>query len=353
MTRLLYCMLLMLLLGAGCKSPTPPMPMDAVFYPPAPETARLQYLTSFDKPEAFEPPASSFLTYVAGSLPPKQGLVKPYGLCLKNNQLLVCDTVAGMIHELDLAARQWSYFRPDGPGAMRKVINVDVDEAGNRYVADPLRGQILVYDAQSEFVAAIGREFELKPTAVRVKRGRIYVTDLKLRQIHVYDAASRNRILSIPAADAPEEAQLFGPTNLDVDADGRIYVSDSNAFRVQIYDAKGALLRSIGRQGDTPGSFARNKGVAVDPEGRIYVVDAAFQNAQIFDAEGKLLLHFGDFSKVGQGAMVLPAGILINDQHNALFQSYVAPGYDLQYIVLVANQYGPHKINVYGFVQKQ
>jgi hypothetical protein len=41
------------------------------------------------------------------------------------------------------------------------------------------------------------------------------------------------------------------------------------------------------------------------------------------------------------------------DYANAgLFQKYVAPGYQLEYLILVTNQAGPRKVCVYGFLKK-
>ena len=72
-----------------------------------------------------------------------------------------------------------------------------------------------------------------------------------------------------------------------------IIVSDTQNFRVQIFDKDGNFIRRFGKVGDAPGMFARPKGIAVDSEGHIYVTDAAFNNVQIFDQEGNILMWFG------------------------------------------------------------
>ena len=45
----------------------------------------------------------------------------------------------------------------------------------------------------------------------------------------------------------------------------------------------------------------------------------------------------------------MPATIWIDYDNVALFQEYAVPGAKLEFIVLVANQYGKDKVNVYGF----
>ncbi len=73
----------------------------------------------------------------------------------------------------------------------------------------------------------------------------------------------------------------------------------------------------IGGIGDSPGRFARPRGIAVDSSGHIYVADAAFDNIQIFDLAGELLLYIGEPGK-GPGQFCLPAGLFI-DQKDRIY----------------------------------
>jgi len=63
-----------------------------------------------------------------------------------------------------------------------------------------------------------------------------------------------------------------------------------------------------------------------------------------------LLLFFGE-SEGNPYPLVLPAGIAIDYTNLDYFQPYVDSRYKLEYLVFVANQYGPNKIAVYGFIQ--
>ena len=101
--------------------------------------------------------------------------------------------------------------------------------------------------------------------------------------------------------------------------------------------------------GTGPGKFTRLKGIAVDRESNLYTVDSAFENAQIFNDEGQVLMAFGG-PYSGPGGMVLPAQITIDYDNLEYFRQYVHKSFDLKYIILVSNQFGPDKINVYGFV---
>ena len=52
---------------------------------------------------------------------------------------------------------------------------------------------------------------------------------------------------------------MFGrrPPRIAVATDGRIAVLDGGNYRVQVYDADGAFLATMGRQGQGPGEFDR------------------------------------------------------------------------------------------------
>jgi hypothetical protein len=53
---------------------------------------------------------------------------------------------------------------------------------------------------------------------------------------------------------------FYRPTSLAVADDGRLYVFERGNLRIQAFDAAGAFLMSIGRQGQGPGEFDRGGG---------------------------------------------------------------------------------------------
>src|SRR6185437_4701882 len=192
-----------------------------------------------------------------------------------------------------------------------------------------------------------------KPVGVAINGGRLYVTDLKNHNVRVYDKTKRELLFSIPRDPNDEQSRLLSPTNVATDRQGRILVSDTGGFFIQIYDAQGNHIRMIGEQGLNPGSFALPKGVAADREGRIYVVDAATQVVQLFDSAGRILMYFGNPNTSGPGATDLPAGIAVDYDNAKFFQQYAAPGFKVEYLIFVTNQYGDQKVSVYGFGHKK
>ena len=118
--------------------------------------------------------------------------------------------------------------------------------------------------------------------------------------------------------------------------DGKIFVTDSLNFRVQVLEPDGRFIHSFGKAGDSPGYFSRPKGVATDSHGHIYVVDALMHAVQIFNAKGELLIAFGEQGQ-GVGQFWLPNGIFISsdnmifvaDAYNKRVQVFRYVGHDL------------------------
>ena len=193
----------------------------------------------------------------------------------------------------------------------------------------------------------IGEAGQFKPVDVAVYKEHLYVTDIAHQKIHVLDKLTGQPMFTFgePGSDPGKMAH---PTNLALGPDGTVYLSDMTNFRVQHFTPEGEFIRQLGSVGTGYGQFARPKGVAVDREGRIYVADAAFQNVQLFDDDGAVLMFFGGPGD-GPGSMYLPTAVKIDYDNVGLFRKYAAPGFEIEYLILVANQFGQNKVAVYGF----
>jgi sugar lactone lactonase YvrE len=295
---------------------------------------------------------SKFADFVVGKPKEENPIVKPYGVALKNGQLFVCDTMRNAIEVFDLIKKRSHYFAAGGEGGVKMPINITIDADDTRYIADTTRGQVMIYKGE-QFALAIGSKDEMTPCDVALTTNRIYVADVKGRMVRVYSKVDGKLLFTIPRDPKAKDNKLFSPTNLAIDSQGRLLVSDTGAFAVRIYDLEGNYLSSIGQQGVAPGLFARPKGIATDRKGLIYVVDAATQVVQIFDPQGKLLMFFGQPENSPQGDLHLPAAVEIDYENIELFRDKIAPGYLCDYLILVTSQVPPNKVNVYGFVNKQ
>ncbi|HNO83992.1 MAG TPA: 6-bladed beta-propeller, partial [Anaerolineales bacterium] len=76
----------------------------------------------------------------------------------------------------------------------------------------------------------------------------------------------------------------YGPRGLAVDAQGRVYVTDTGNKRVVVFDADGNFITQFGSAGLDAGQFDEPVGITVDKNGTVYVVDTWNQRIQTFTA---------------------------------------------------------------------
>ena len=336
----------------GCASPAS-KPKDApsvagpVFYPALPNSPRIQLLTTFASERDLAVEKDSFASFIAGDEKESQRLVQPYGVTMDQGRLYVADTGAGGLAIFDLATKHFSFVTGSGGGRMKRPINIRIDTDGTRYITDTGRDQILVFDRNDHFVKAFGNQGQFRPVDVAIADKRLYVTDIAHQQIQVLDKAT-GKVLFTFGKPGSGPGELFHPTSIALGPDGDIYVVETSNFRVQRFTAEGKPVRTYGEVGSTSGSFARPKGLAIDRNGHIFVSDAAFQNVQIFDKGGKLLMYFGETEDSTQGVN-LPSGVSIDYKNVDAFQRFADPKFRIEYLILVASQFGPNKVDVFGF----
>ncbi len=342
----------LLVFGTGlvilaCAGSGEPKPEETVYVlvPPPPQQPRIQFLAAYSKDLDVLPPLSGFRRFIVGDREGRE-IGKPYGVAIHEGQILVCDTKLAIVVVFDLKAQAVEILGEGPNGQLGKPINVAVDEDGTRYVTDVKLNRIMVYDADNRYVRAIGDPETWFPTDVAIVGKRLYVTDKKNGQVVLIEKETGEE-LSRFSLEGGEEGALFFPTNLALGDDASIYVTETGLARILKFDSRGKLLRTYGSLGDRLGQFVRPKGVAVDREGRVYVADAASEHVQIFNSDGQLLLFFGGAGN-HPGGLNLPADVAIDYDNVDLFADRVAPGYRIEYLILVTSQFGTNKVNVFG-----
>ncbi len=326
---------------------TPPGGGEAVFYPPPPAAPRLQYLTQYSRSEDVAEKRGSFSRLVLGDEDVQDEVVKPYGVAIARGSIYTCDTKRNVVIIFDLEKKRFGYLGVSGRGKLLKPINVRADDRGFVYIADAQRAEVVVFDADDSFTGVIGTGQLEKPVDLAIHGSTIYVCDAEACEIVAFDRGT-GALLRRFGGKGTAEGRFARPTNVTTDRHGNVYVSDTINGRIQKLDPEGRHLQTFGSLGDGYGQFARPKGIAVDGEDRLYAVDAAFENVQIFDPEGRLLLFFAGAGN-GPGQLNLPAQVIVDYDHVRYFKEYESSGFSIQYLVIVTSQYGPRKINVFGF----
>jgi DNA-binding beta-propeller fold protein YncE len=233
------------------------------------------------------------------------------------------------IHIFDFVRRKHLRIA-GGPGELlQSPSGLAVDAHDRLYITDTQLGAILVYDSNGKFHRYIGnrkkeRMFE-RPTGIAVDAasGHIYVADPLRNQVVVLDAEGHilTKLGTETAGSSPGE--FAAPTDVAV-RDQELFVLDSQNYRIQVFDLAGGYRASI-----HPESMEPLPGFSVDSRGRIYL-DGPLNTVQVFQRDGRLLFRFG-YSGTGHGQFKEPTGIwtdgadrvYVADTGNRRIQSFV------------------------------
>ena len=206
----------------------------------------------------------------------------------------------------------------DAPG-FRAPEAVSVGVLGDVFVADTGNHRVLQFDPAGRRVFEFGgygwQDGELSgPTDVCAKEGfRLFVVDAgneRIEQFDINDATSTGTAFPFQEGQGLLGEQLVRPRRMDLDAEGRVYVSDELCHCVWIFTPTGQLTAKLGGLGDAPTHFESPAGVAVGPKGRVYIADAGNRRVQVFDSIGNWLAAWGG---PDDSLFVEPAGIDVAD----------------------------------------
>jgi len=309
---------LFLLSACAQQAATIEAPATDLFWPAAPETPRIRYLYALSQPEDIQIRAGLFRRMAEafrGS--GEKNIHSPYGLARDGQgRLYVVDNFYQAVHVFDPENNKYFRFPKQGLEGFANPVDIALGVNGRIYVSDSVAGRVHVFSDQgSKYSGSIGAGYLQRPTGLAVshRTGELLVLDTLASQLLVFDEGdlSFKRAVGAPNGESGTAAMFHYPTNVTVARDGRIYVTDSLNFRIQVLNSDLDLIGDFGAAGDAPGNFSRPKGIATDSDGHVYVIDALFDNVQIFDDQGGLLLAFGGPGSM-PGQFWLPNAILID-----------------------------------------
>jgi len=159
-------------------------------------------------------------------------------------------------------------YRPGDP--TNGPYGLDVDSAGNVYVADYHRNRIRKFDASGELVMVLGRHGvgpgELNgpnDVAVDEEGGFLYVVESKNARVQKFTLDGEH-VETFGHFGRGEEAFSY-PQYVDLDKEGNLYISDMGNRRIKKYDPAGRFLRAFSPTGDDVLSDCQLMGVTVRP----------------------------------------------------------------------------------------
>ncbi len=223
-----------------------------------------------------------------------------------------------LVIAFDASGKQIATLTPPDTGTAGHVpvyvavnpVNFDV------YVSDRPAEAIYVYAADGSYLrtfdpgpalshwAPLGLAFDAA--------GDLFVTNVGAPYQSVVEFGPDGTVLRTFGQDG----DFNFPNGVAVDADGHVYVSDSNNGRLVAFDRDGTELGVI-RRGVSVGDLGLPRGAAVDDSGRIYVADVSQQGIQSYQAitAGQRQPTFiGGFGEEGtaDGAFRLPNAVAVD-----------------------------------------
>lgn len=149
-------------------------------------------------------------------------------------------------------------------------------------------------------------------------------------------AVGAQEVVDIPAADKAIQAdfeEVYRVGSLDAelwetfgdvedvafDAQGNLYVFDSQDMRIVVVAPDGSFVREFGAEGEGPGEFRMAVGFTVLPDGRTVVADMGHRAYQIFSPDGRFERMVSMNAEAGG---IVMAGDMVPDRDgNGLFST--------------------------------
>jgi len=256
---------------------------------------------------------------------------EPHGLAIDSKgKLYVADGKVGVVFVIDPETHDTEMIKNGKDAGFVLINGLAIDDTDRLFVSDAQAHRVLVFNKMHKGEAAITSGL-MTPAGMAIDNENrfLYVADIGLDQVLVYDADTLQLIRKIGSPDTKHESNKIGdfakPTSVALDQDGNLYVADMLNYRIEVFDADGQFIRTFGKHGDGPGYFAMAKGVALDSDGHVWVTDTVQSRVQIFSQEGDLLMSVGGQQGALPGTFSGLQYIAI-DKNNRVFTSEVYPG---------------------------
>jgi tripartite motif-containing protein 71 len=181
-------------------------------------------------------------------------------------------------------------------------VDVSFDEAGKAYVLDKSLAEIRVYSSSGQWLAALagygsGPGQLNSPMAITVVGNSIYVADAGNHRVQVLalDGSPQMRFGTLDTSSAG----FNFPRDVEVGADGQIYVLQSVKSVVTVHDAQGKHLRSLDLSRNPQGQRQRVNAIALGPAGELVYTEITTGTVCTLGSQGQVKsqlsaqTHFG------------------------------------------------------------
>jgi len=172
---------------------------------------------------------------------------------------------------------------PESKSSFWGPRGIAVDSNGHVYVADTGNKRIVIFDSDGNYITEFGTagldpgQFD-EPVGVAVSNdGTIYVTDTWNQRIQTF-IGNEDGTIFLPLAQWDVNGWFGQSTDnkpfIDVDANGNVFVTDPEGYRVIEFNRDGQFVRTWGDFGVEANEIGLASGIAVDNLGNVWITDA-------------------------------------------------------------------------------
>ena len=205
----------------------------------------------------------------------------------------------------------------------RELHGVDVDSAGNVYVADAANRRVSVFTSGGSYLRTIGGpgtgagQFagDLRGLSVDRVNNRVFVVDAAGSEVDVF-TTSGTYLRSIGSEGFGPGQFADGGRECALDGSGNLWVADYGAYRFERFSPEGVFM---GAYPDPPagpiqGGFSQNRDVAVAADSTIWSADSWNNRFLRHAPNGAVLGQWGYRNSSAPYGMNYPRGIGIDPQ---------------------------------------
>ena len=210
----------------------------------------------------------------------------PSGIAIADDHVFVVDKKLHKVQKFDTAGNfvtQWGDIG-NGNGEFRSPNGITISEDKFVHVVDTGNSRIQTFTFDGEYVSQFGQSGKragnfVSPIDVAVdETGKFFVTDPGNKRINIYehDGTFEKTIdQSVGGLAMYPEGIVFG-------AENSFYISDQRNNRVIEFNESGLPMSVFGVMGGNDGNFKFPKDVTVDNDGFLYVTDTEAHRIQKF-----------------------------------------------------------------------
>jgi DNA-binding beta-propeller fold protein YncE len=188
----------------------------------------------------------------------------------------------------------------------KDVDGVAVDSKDNVYLMTRMDARVIVYDRDGKFLRSWGEKiFTPRTHGIAIgPDDMVYTVDDGDHTVRKFTPEGKQvMMIGTPgkASDTGYDGKTIAsiqrggppfnrPTDVAVAPNGELYVCDGygNA-RVHRFAADGTLIRSWGEPGSGPAQFNLPHGIGISPDDRVFVTDRENDRIQIYTRDGQLM----------------------------------------------------------------